>query len=185
MNLQNKETEPERPYTEKTLVEKLDKLGIGRPSTYAATIERIIQVQYVERNNKTLQLTVLPFGSAMVSELDKQFAFMEYSYTADVEMSFDLIAQRKADYVSVVHGAWQSLQGELDRYKSHVGKAMPTQIPAKTTVTAATRGAPGEVCPSCNAGRLSVKKLASGENAGRSFIGCSKFPNCRLFQWMH
>lgn len=185
VNLQNKETEPERPYTEKTLVEKLDKLGIGRPSTYAATIERIIQVQYVERNNKTLQLTVLPFGSAMVSELDKQFAFMEYSYTADVEMSFDLIAQRKADYVSVVHGAWQSLQGELDRYKSHVGTAMPTQIPAKTTVKAATRSAPGEVCPSCNAGRLSVKKLASGENAGRSFIGCSNFPGCRFFQWMH
>lgn len=193
VNLQNKVTEPESPYTEKTLVEKLDKLGIGRPSTYAATIENIIQKRYVERNSKNLQLTVLPFGSAMVSELDKQFGFMEYSYTADVEKSFDLIAQRKADYVSVVHNAWQSLQGELDRYRSiEVSPSLSvieSPVPASPSVSnkpnISVKGMPGELCPTCGKGHLSVKTLGSGERAGRKFIGCSSFPTCRFFQWMH
>jgi len=193
VTLQDKITEPDSPYTEKTLVEKLDKLGIGRPSTYAATIERIIQMQYVERNNKTLQLTATPFGSAMVSELDKQFGFMEYRYTADVEMSFDLIAQRKADYVSVVHTAWESLQNELNRYKANevTGSvsAIDSAAIAKPSVSinakAQPKGAPGEICPICGKGHLSVKKLGSGERAGRDFIGCSNFPICRFFQWMH
>lgn len=193
VDLQNKVTEPESPYTEKTLVEKLDKLGIGRPSTYAATIENIIQKKYVERNDKTLRLTVLPFGSAMVSELDEQFKFMQYSYTADVEKSFDLIAQRKADYVSVVHSAWQSLQQELDRYRSpnnspsDSGTQLPVQEKpeAKNKQNTQPNVAPGELCPACGNGRLSVRKLGSGERAGREFIGCSVFPSCRFFQWMH
>jgi 5S rRNA maturation endonuclease (ribonuclease M5) len=44
---------------------------------------------------------------------------------------------------------------------------------------------PGELCPACGKGRLSVRKLGSGERAGREFIGCSVFPTCRFFQWMH
>lgn len=204
VNLQNKTTEAPSLYTEKMLVEKMEKLGIGRPSTYAATIEKIIQIHYVERNSKTLQLTPLPFGSAIVTALDKQFSFMEYGYTADIEMSFDLIAQRKADYLTVVHNAWASLQNELEQFKhttlvdkpvlnDSANAVIVKRTPLISTVKAISSvqpksiksSNPGDSCPECKKGVLSVKKIQSGVNAGRSFIGCSKFPHCRAFLWTH
>ena len=189
VDLKHKTTEHESPYTEKTLVEKLEKLGIGRPSTSAATIERIISIGYIERNKKTLQLTVLPVGSQMVAELDKKFTFMEYSYTAELEGAFDLIANRKAEYLAVVHGAWEKLQTELTEFKGKMVAAnqtddvKPIAQPKKKPVK--RECSPGDKCPSCEGGKLTVKKLNNGANAGRSFIGCTRFPSCRFFNWMH
>lgn len=212
VTLQTKFTEVPSVYTEKTLVEKLEKLGIGRPSTYASTIERILQINYVDRNKKNLQITPLPFGTAMVNALDKEFSFMEYSYTAEIEMAFDLIAQRKAEYLQVVNSAFESLQQELERFKSselsnqaqeHLGSMKPSPaatIVAKSPATAPTALAPkqstthgltqkqcmpGDKCPECKTGIAAVKKIKEGKNAGRSFIGCSRFPTCRLFSWLH
>lgn len=213
VTLQTKLTEAPSIYTEKTLVEKLEKLGIGRPSTYASTIERILQLNYVDRNGKNLQITPLPFGVAMVNALDKKFSFMEYSYTADIEMEFDLIAQRKAEYLPVVHTAYEALQQELERFKTselseaaqvHLGSikqcnaASAPKIKSSTTramesapKSSITQGPtpkhcmPGEKCPQCKTGITSVKKIKDGKNAGRSFIGCSQFPACRLFSWLH
>lgn len=189
VDLKHKTTEPESPYTEKTLVEKLEKLGIGRPSTYAATIERIISIGYIERNKKTLQLTVLPVGSQMVAELDKKFTFMEYSYTAELEGAFDLIANRKAEYLAVVHGAWEKLQTELTEFKGEMGAANQADeikpIAQSRKEPVKRDCSPGDKCPSCEGGKLTVKKLNNGANAGRSFIGCTRFPSCRFFNWMH
>ena len=211
VTLQTKLTEAPSIYTEKTLVEKLEKLGIGRPSTYASTIERILQLNYVDRNKKTLQITPLPFGTAMVNALDKKFSFMEYSYTADIEMEFDLIAQRKAEYLPVVNTAFEALQQELERFKSselsdkaqeHLASmkpspaatpiaksskppsAVPSQPSTNSTVTG-KQCMPGDKCPECKTGIASIKKIKEGKNVGRSFLGCSNFPNCRLFQWLH
>jgi len=211
VTLQTKLTEAPSLYTEKTLVEKLEKLGIGRPSTYASTIERILQLNYVDRNKKTLQITPLPFGTAMVNALDKKFSFMEYSYTADIEMEFDLIAQRKAEYLPVVNTAFEALQQELERFKSaelsdkaqeHLASMKPspaaTQIaksskppsdaqskPSINSTVTRKQCMPGDKCPDCETGVASIKKIKEGKNVGRSFIGCSNFPNCRLFQWLH
>ncbi|WP_331351207.1 DNA topoisomerase [Cellvibrio sp. UBA7671] len=211
VTLQTKLTEAPSIYTEKTLVEKLEKLGIGRPSTYASTIERILQLNYVDRNKKTLQITPLPFGTAMVNALDKKFSFMEYSYTAEIEMEFDLIAQRKAEYLPVVNTAFEALQQELERFKSsdlsskaqeHLASMKPSLAaapiaksskapssastqPSTNTAVSRKQCMPGDKCPECKTGTASVKKIKEGKNVGRSFIGCSNFPNCRLFSWLH
>jgi ssDNA-binding Zn-finger/Zn-ribbon topoisomerase 1 len=114
---------------------------------------------------------------------------MEYSYTAELEGAFDLIANRKAEYLAVVHGAWEKLQTELTEFKGEIVAAnqadeiKPLAQPKKEPVK--RECSPGDKCPSCEGGKLTVKKLNNGANAGRSFIGCTRFPSCRFFNWMH
>lgn len=207
VDLLTKQTEPPSHYTEKTLVEKLDKLGIGRPSTYAQTIERIISVAYVTRHTKTLRLDPTPLGITTMHALNNGFSFMDYAYTATIEKSFDLIADRKAEYLPIIDGAWKSLQEEVNRFKDAplpikakegvseltVKQPVSTTAPsnkktpaAKSTKpdTAPKKSFPGDKCPSCDKGILSAKTIKNGSNLGRAFVGCSQFPHCKFFQWM-
>lgn len=210
VDLQIKTTKPPERFTEKTLVEKLDKLGIGRPSTYASTIERILSVGYITRA-KSLRLDPTTRGTATVLALDGHFSFLDYGYTARIEQSFDLIAHRKSDYLAVVTAAWNALERELAAFR---GAALPDTVSAfdlscspttqtkskpsmpssngqkplkpKAETTAQTKSMPGQKCPDCTTGTLSMKKFKEGgKNAGKSFIGCSNFPTCKHFAWPH
>lgn len=230
VELETKKTEPPAAYTEKTLVEKLDKLGIGRPSTYAQVIERIIFMNYVTRQAKTLRLDPTPKGCSIVLAMNTHFSFMEYAYTATLEESFDLIAQRKAEYLPVVNQAWESLTQEMKRFEAAAlpsdierfkptsvsntdktptvrnqtitKKAQPKKSPTNTPlndkkvgdikkpvtsdkkhVPPSSKATPGDKCPNCNQGTIEVKKLKSGKNIGRPFMGCSAYPACNFFQW--
>ncbi len=91
VGLQIKKTQPPAVYTEKTLVQKLEALGIGRPSTYASIIETIVNKSYVTRDAK-LKFNPCPAGIAIIATLDKKFQFTGYDYTAQIERQFDLIA---------------------------------------------------------------------------------------------
>lgn len=119
-----KKTKPPVVYTEKSLVQKLDKLGIGRPSTYAQSIEKIVEQCYVQRDNK-LRLTPTTLGRCVVESMDKPFAFMNYEYTAELEEYLDLIAARKADYQELVSAVYQSLESDL---KSFDGKPLASVL---------------------------------------------------------
>ena len=103
----NKFTKPLSQYNESSLVKKLDALGIGRPSTYAAVIDRIVQQHYVDRD-KALTLTPTTLGQCLIDVLNDRFAFMNYAYTAELEALFDRIASRQdnmsyKDVVEAVH----------------------------------------------------------------------------------
>lgn len=229
VDLITKHTEPPSAYTEKTLVEKMDKLGIGRPSTYAQVIERIIYMDYVTRDAKTIRLDPTPIGTAIVLSMNNHFSFMEYAYTAQMEEAFDLIAQRKAEYLPVVHEAWLALTEEMKKfeagqlpeaidamiksittadaesvsaprtntskkYGAAAGKASAKKVSplkkststttASATTKPATKASPSEKCPTCHKGTLEIKKLKSGKNIGKPFLGCNNFPTCNFFQWM-
>jgi DNA topoisomerase-1 len=211
VDLVTKLTEPPAVFTEKSLVKTLEKMGIGRPSTFASTIEKILQVNYVTRNSK-LQFAPTALGKAMVHALNPEFSFMTYQYTADIEESLDLIALGKAEYKSVVQSAWDVLLKELESFKT---KPLPSQInliaadtqppvagaqperatasgsrrkPTKasssaTRTTKPTTSTPGSLCPECKTGKLQMKKIQGGANAGKSFIGCTSYPQCRFFSW--
>ncbi|MDZ7924942.1 MAG: type IA DNA topoisomerase [Marinagarivorans sp.] len=108
IKLDEKKTQAPAPYSEKTLVAKLDKLKIGRPSTYAQTIERIVQQQYVSRDKK-LTLQSLALGDIIVSVLDGRYEFMNYEYTAELEELIDDISNEKMDYKDLVDAVYISL----------------------------------------------------------------------------
>lgn len=104
----DEETKPPSFFTEATLVKKLEQLGIGRPSTYAAIIENIKNRRYVDVQGKSLVATSL--GDSLVTALrpneESGCTFMEYDYTALLEESLDAIARGETDYVSVVSQAF-------------------------------------------------------------------------------
>ncbi len=211
VKLDVKYTEPPLVYTEKSLVKELDRLGIGRPSTYATIIERIVTLDYVTRH-KTLKFTPTPKGIAVIHLLKNYFSFLEYLYTADIEESFDKIASRKADYLPVISHAHDALLQEIEKFRA---AAIPDQVKAlisqfandqsasktpaktstkktatKTTAKPASNKSPttgtvkvGDKCPECHKGTLVLRTINSGKNQGKEFKGCTSFPTCRFFSW--
>jgi DNA topoisomerase-1 len=116
-SLDVKKTKPPSVFTEKSLVQKLDQLGIGRPSTYAQAIERIVEQQYVGRDSK-LRLTPTDLGRCVVQCMDSPFAFMNYAYTAELEEYLDLIAEKKGNYQELVHAVYTSLTADLELFEA-------------------------------------------------------------------
>ena len=132
-------------YNEASLVRKLEELGIGRPSTYAATITTIQQREYVtkgdkpgeERTYQTLTLKgdkitsqnhkttigvergkLLPTDTGIVVNdyLSENFpSIMDYNFTADIEKEFDEIAEGKMDWTGVIREFYDDFDPQVER----------------------------------------------------------------------
>ena len=102
-DLQHKQnfTQPPRRYNEASLVDALEEKGIGRPSTYAPTIETILTRGYIAREKKQLIPTKL--GEVTNDIMEKNFGpVVDYEFTANLEKKLDDIAEGKEDYVRVL-----------------------------------------------------------------------------------
>ncbi len=96
------ETQPPSRFTEATLVKALEERGIGRPSTYAATISVILDRGYVFKKGTALVPTWLAF--AVTKLLEQQFAaLVDYDFTAQMESDLDRIAAGEADRREWLH----------------------------------------------------------------------------------
>ena len=138
VELLTKHTQPPPLFTERTLVAKLEALAIGRPATYASVIETIVKRAYVERSGKTLIFTPTPVGRAVVMALRPLFSFLNYSYTAEAEAQFDLIADGKSSYDSVIADAYRKLIAEIGQFTQQTLASATIQAinavePSKTT----------------------------------------------------
>jgi len=100
--LEEKKTQPPPRYTEGTLIKTLEKLGIGRPSTYATIVKTLKERGYVEVKKKSLIPTEIAFK--VVDFLMEKFPmFMDYKFTAIMEEKLDLVEEGKVDWKSVVY----------------------------------------------------------------------------------
>ncbi len=96
-------TNPPPRYTEASLVKTLEELGIGRPSTYAATISVITNRGYVEPRGQALVPTWLAF--AVTRLLEENYAsLVDYDFTAQMEADLDAIARGEAERVEWLTG---------------------------------------------------------------------------------
>lgn len=87
-----KSTQPPNRYTEASLIKTLEKLGIGRPSTYAKIISTIINRGYVQRKNQTLIPRWIAFS--VINLMEKYLKnYVDYDFTADMEEGLDKIAR--------------------------------------------------------------------------------------------
>lgn len=140
-------TKAPRRYSEPALITKLEKEGIGRPSTYAAILSNILQRGYVQIKNKLFE--ALPSAEIIYDTLVGRFQFMELKYTKEMETALDNIAAGKQDYLKVVSDADSVLQEGL--------KILALQL------------SEGKECPRCK----SPMRKITGKNG--TFWGCSRY----------
>ena len=145
--LLSKETAPPRRFKADTLIAEMERLGIGRPSTYAAIFDNITTREYIVEDKKNYY-TPSARGITVRDNLVGTFAFMETDYTRGLEDELDQIAEGTNDYLSVVSGAWAALDTELSGL-------------------AAAELAAGHACPTC----AKILRRRKGEHS--FFWACS------------
>jgi DNA topoisomerase-1 len=151
----SKKTRPPARFTEAALVKKLEELGIGRPSTYAAILDNLIKRGYVAIEKRQLAPTAL--GESLVNALSGKFAFLDSGFTRELEAKLDGIAEGQADYRQVVSSAHDILQSELQKFIK----------------------ANGHICPECGKPLRRLAKAAAGGKKAYDFWACSGYPECK------
>lgn len=116
-DLSHSTKEPNR-YTEASLVQTLEKLGIGRPSTYASIIDRLFEKDYVIRDKGTLVPTFIGFG--VIQLLESYFSDrVDYEFTRDMESDLDKIAEGKLDELQYLKNFYEGEMGLEQQVKSN------------------------------------------------------------------
>jgi len=157
--LESKKTQPPARYTEASLIKKLEKEGIGRPSTYAAIMENITSKGLVAFEKGKLVPT--SNGEYVVDALVGKCQFMEIPYTKGVEGQLDQVADGKTTYLNVVGGAHAQLSTEL----KGVNLKQASQPDSAGHEV---------ICPGCG------KSMGRRTGKNGAFWGCSGYPECKV-----
>ncbi|EPY04099.1 DNA topoisomerase I [Paenibacillus alvei TS-15] len=153
-------TQPPPRYTEARLVKTLEELGIGRPSTYAPTLETIQKRGYVAIEEKKFVPTEL--GELIIQLMEEFFPeILDVEFTAHMEEDLDHVGEGQQDWVKVLADFYESFEKRL-----LVAEEEMKEIEIEDEVS-------DEICEKC--GRHFVYKM------GRfgKFLACSGFPDCR------
>jgi DNA topoisomerase-1 len=169
-------TEPPPRYTEATLIKKMEELGIGRPSTYATTLNVLRDREYVRLEKKRLYPE--DKGRLVTAFLESFFRrYVEYDFTADLEEKLDLISAGKLEWKDVLRDFWREFIAAVndigDLRIAQVLEAL-NELLGPHIFPEPQDGGDARACPSCGNGRLSLKVGKFG-----AFIGCSNYPDCR------
>lgn len=153
-------TQPPPRYTEARLVKTMEELGIGRPSTYAPTLETIQKRGYVAIEDKKFIPTEL---GELINEQMEQFfpEIVDVEFTAHMEEDLDHVEEGSEDWVKILAEFYKSFEKRL-----HVAEEEMSEIEIQDEVS-------DEICEKC--GKPLVYKF------GRfgKFLACSGFPDCR------
>jgi DNA topoisomerase-1 len=148
-------TEPPGRYSDATLIKELERLGIGRPSTYSTITATIVDRKYVEVTSGRYVPTTLgeKVNDLLVDDFDK---IVDYPYTSRLEDRLDLVAEGHEKWLAVVDEYYKVFLVAL----AGAGKE---RVDTMTNMP----------CPKCDAGMLMVKFGREGE-----FMGCTRYPDC-------
>jgi DNA topoisomerase I len=170
-------TEPPPRFTEATLIREMERLGIGRPSTYATTMTVLQQREYVKLEKKRLMPE--DKGRLVTAFLEAFFKrYVEYDFTAYLEDRLDQVSDAKLDWKELLRDFWRDFLGAVSEIKDlRVAQVLdalnellgPHVFPAKED------GSDPRLCPLCGKGQLSLKTGRFG-----AFIGCSDYPECKF-----
>ena len=158
---EQKFTQPPAHYSEAKIVRLMEEVGIGRPSTYASTIDTIRKRKYVDNENGILITTKQ--GNLTSVVLNKYFPeFVDTKYTASMEKKLDNIEEGNQSRSKILNDFYYPFIEQFER----VSKVMYKESFVQT----------GENCPMCGA-PLVIKEGKNGQ-----FVGCSNFPECKYVQ---
>jgi len=154
-------TKPASRYTEASLIKEMESLGIGRPSTYAKTMETLKERSYVNVVDKKFIPTDM--GIETTDKLQEYFSnLINVEYTANMENNLDEIAEDKLDNVMMLKEFYNTFEPLVKDAFSNMEKKEPEKT--------------GEVCPECGAD-LVLRKGRYGE-----FTACSNYPTCKFIK---
>lgn len=199
-------TQPPARYTEAALVHTLEANGVGRPSTYAPTLDTIQRRYYVREVSRHFEPTEL--GEIVNKIIEKQFPeIVDVKFTADVEEHLDQIEEGKRNWVEVVDQFFQPFEKEVNAAEKQVDKIeMRDQLAGmncdicgapmvikmgrygkfyacsrfpKCRNTKAIVKDTGVACPKCGKGTVVERK----SKRNRVFYGCSRYPDCDFVSW--
>jgi len=155
-------TQPPARYTEATLVKALEEKGIGRPSTYAATISTIQDREYVVKQDKRLAPTAL--GEVVTGLMMERFNdIVDTEFTANMESQLDAVEEGKRNWKELLSDFYGGFSKELSDAEAAL-EGTRLKVPEEET---------DEICELC--GRNMVIKM------GRfgKFLACPGFPECK------
>ena len=198
-------TQPPPRYTEAMLVKVLEEKGIGRPSTYAPTVDVIQKRGYVEKEKRRFKPTEL--GEIVVQILQEFFSdIVDIDFTAGMEEQLDKIESGHQERNEVLKAFYTSFDEKLKIAEQEIEKVKiedevsdeKCELCGKNMVVKRGRygkflacpGFPeckntkpivteiGVNCPECS-GSIVVRR----SNRGRTFYGCSNYPDCKFVSW--
>jgi DNA topoisomerase-1 len=198
-------TQPPPRYTDASLIKALEEHGIGRPSTYAPTVETIQKRGYVVKEEKQFHPTEL--GNVVISMLKDNFQdIIDIQFTAALEDKLDLIEEGDQNWVEVLKDFYTPFKTTLEKADEKIGvieiedevsEEICEQCGRNLVVKMgrfgkflACPGFPecrntkpiiedtGVSCPTCG-GAVVLKR----SKKGRKFYGCSNYPECNFVSW--
>lgn len=199
-------TQPPARYSEATLIKTLEENGVGRPSTYAPTIETIQKRYYVKLASKRFEPTEL---GEIVNKLIVEFFpdIVNVKFTAEMEQKLDDVEIGKEQWQKVIDSFYQPFKDELAKAETEMEKIQIKDEPAgfdcdvcghPMVIKLGKYGkfyacsnfpdcrntkqivkAIGVTCPDCKEGQVIERK----SKRNRIFYGCDRYPACEFTSW--
>ncbi|MCR4581274.1 MAG: type I DNA topoisomerase [Bacilli bacterium] len=155
---EQKFTKPKPRYTEATLIQEMEELGIGRPSTYATTMQLLKTRGYVRVIEKKFHPTEI--GINITDKLQLGFSdIINVDYTKEMEDDLDKIADNEMDNIKVLRDFYNTFEPLVEKAFKEIEKDAPEET--------------GETCPECGAPMV-IRHGRFGK-----FEACSNYPECK------
>ena len=199
-------TQPPARYSEATLIKTLEENGVGRPSTYAPTLDVIQRRYYVRLAAKRFEPTEL---GEIVNGLIVEFFpdIVDVKFTADMESKLDEVEEGKQQWQTVIDAFYKPFEKELAKAETEIEKIQIKDEPAgfdcelcghpmviklgrygkfyacsnfpECHNTKAITKEIGVICPLCGEGQVIERKT----KRNRIFYGCDRYPDCEFTSW--
>lgn len=199
-------TQPPARYSEATLIKTLEENGVGRPSTYAPTLDVIQRRYYVKLAAKRFEPTEL---GEIVNSLIVEFFpdIVNVKFTAEMEDKLDQVEVGKEQWQKVIDEFYKPFQNELEKAETEIEKIQIKDEPAGFDCdvcghpmviklgrygkfyacsnfpdchnTKAITKEIGVTCPICGKGQVIERKT----KRNRIFYGCDRYPECEFTSW--
>src|SRR3954468_1249028 len=170
-------TQPPPRYSEASLVKRMEELGIGRPSTYAATLQTLKDRDYVRLEKG--RFIPEESGRLLTAFLERFFErYVSYDFTAYLEEELDDISGGRLGWRQVLEEFWRDFKpktGEVMEQKPSEITAALDDFLAPWLFPDKGDGSDPRLCPACGEGRLGLRGGRFG-----AFVACSNYPDCKF-----
>ena len=166
--IDEKKTQPPKRYTAASIISELEKRGLGTKATRAAIVDTLFRRGYVD--GKSIAAT--PFGLAVYELLSKSAPeILDDELTHNIEQEMEKIRDGENEKKAIEAGktVLVKILGKFDGHEREIGLELLAGLRSKDAGDASIGG-----CPKCGTGMMRIIQMKTG----RSFIGCSNYPEC-------